>query len=74
MKVVLSKLQEFHANVYVDDIDVQFLKNFEKSQFGKKKSVATVASYMRDVRTVFKLLYSSKEDYSTRLQLSFWQR
>ncbi len=52
MKVVLSKLQEFHHNVYVDDIDVQFLKDFEKAQTKKKKSVATVASYMRDIRTV----------------------
>jgi integrase len=68
MKVVLSKLQEFHANVYVDDIDVQFLKDFEKSQLGKKKSIATVASYMRDIRTVLNYFSQVKkiipQDYS----------
>ena len=61
MKVALSKLHEFHANVYVDDIDVQFLKDFEKSQFRTKKSISTVASYMRDVRTVLNYFIKVKK-------------
>lgn len=61
MKVALSKLQEFHHNVYVDDIDVKFLKDFEKAQTKKKKSMATVASYMRDIRTVLNYFIKVKK-------------
>jgi integrase len=61
MKVALSMLQEFHHNVYVDEIDVKFLKNFEKKQLGKQKSISTVASYMRDIRTVLNYFIQVKK-------------
>lgn len=52
MKVSLNKLQEFYPNVYLDDIDIKFLNDFEKSQYSKRKSISTVASYLRDIRSV----------------------
>jgi integrase len=52
MKVCQSMLNKFQSGVYIDDIDVKFLKSFEKNQLDKGKSISTIASYMRDIRTV----------------------
>jgi integrase len=52
MKVTQSMLNKFQSGVYIDDIDVKFLKSFDKNQLDKGKSIATIASYMRDIRTV----------------------
>lgn len=71
MKVVLSKLQEFHYNVFVDDIDIQFLKDFEAAQTKKKKSVSTVASYMRDIRTVINYFSQVKKIIPTDYNYPF---
>lgn len=52
MKVTQSMLNAFQPNLYVDEIDVKFLKSFEKDQLSQGKSISTVASYMRNLRTV----------------------
>lgn len=52
MKVAQSMLNKFHEGLYIDEIDVKFLKSFELNQLGKGKSISTVASFMRDIRTV----------------------
>jgi integrase len=52
MKVTQSMLNKFQSGIYIDEIDVKFLKSFEKNQLDKGKSIATIASYMRDIRTV----------------------
>lgn len=52
MHVAKRKFDEFHQNVYVDDIDIMFLQKFEKHHLAKGKSVSTISSYLRDLRTV----------------------
>lgn len=61
MKVTQSMLNKFHSGIYIDDIDVKFLKSFELNQLGKGKSISTVASYMRDIRTVTNYFRQAKK-------------
>jgi len=51
-KSTLGVLERFHPNLYLEDINVTFLKKFEMDMLDKGKSYATVSSYLRDLRTV----------------------
>lgn len=51
-KCSMSIIEQFYPGVYIDDIDSKFLKRFEAHLIEKRKSVATVASYMRNLRTI----------------------
>lgn len=51
-KCSMSIIEQFYPGVYIDDIDSKFLKRFESHLIEKRKSVATVASYMRNLRTL----------------------
>jgi integrase len=71
MKVTQSMLNTFHSNVYIDDIDVKFLKRFEVNQLGQGKSISTVASYMRDIRTVTNYFRQVKKILPTDYEYPF---
>jgi len=71
MKVTQSMLNKFHTGVYIDDIDVKFLKSFESIQLVQGKSISTVASYMRDIRTVINYFGQVKKILPTDYQYPF---
>lgn len=71
MGVVQRMLEAFHPGLYLDDIDVAFLKEFEKTQFTKGKSISTVASYMRDTRTIINYFRLTKKIVPSDYQYPF---
>lgn len=52
MLVAQRMLNYFQPGIFMDEIDAKLLKRFEQSPYSEGKSVSTVSSYMRDIRTV----------------------
>jgi len=64
----MSIIEQFSPGVYLEDIDPKFLKKFESYELGKGKSLSTVSSYMRNLRTLINYYITVKKiipnDYS----------
>lgn len=61
MRVARNMFEAYYPNVYVDDISVKFLREFEKYHLDKGKSILTISSYMRDLRTVINYFRNVKK-------------
>lgn len=61
MKASLGKLEKYHPNLYVDDINVRFLKQFEKDLLSQGKSLSTISSYLRNLRSVINYFRTVKK-------------
>ncbi|HYQ56384.1 MAG TPA: tyrosine-type recombinase/integrase [Draconibacterium sp.] len=71
MRVARNMLEAFHPNVYVDDINVKFLRAFEKSHADKGKSTLTISSYLRDLRTVINYFRNEKKIIPSNIKYVF---
>jgi hypothetical protein len=67
-KCSISIIEQFSPGVYLEDIDPKFLKKFEAHELGMGKSLSTVSSYMRNLRTLINYYLTVKKiipnDYS----------
>lgn len=52
VKCSLNIIEQFSPDIYIDEIDPKFLKRFEAEMIGKRKSTSTIASYLRNLRTL----------------------
>lgn len=70
-KSSLGVLEKFQPGLYVEDINVKFLKKFEKVMLDKGKSYATVSSYLRDLRTVINYFRQVKKIIPNDVEYAF---
>ena len=73
IKVTKNMLEEFHPGVYVEDVDIQFLKRFEKDQLNQGKSISTVSSYLRNLRTILNYFQNVKKIIPSEYKYPFGQ-
>jgi len=57
----MNIIQQFSPGIYVDEIDTKFLKKFEIKMLGKGKSISTVSSYLRNLRTLVNYFKDEKK-------------
>jgi integrase len=70
-KSSLSALEKYQRNLYVDDITVPFLKQFERDMLSNGSSLASVSSYLRDLRTIINYFQSTKRIIPNDYQYPF---
>lgn len=63
--------ESFQPDLYVEDIDIQLLKKFEKNQLNMGKSVSTVSTYLRNLRTILNYFQNVKKIISSDYQYPF---
>ena len=51
-KCSLRVIEKFSPGIHMDEIDPKFLREFESKMLGQGKSVSTVSSYLRNLRTL----------------------
>ncbi len=61
MKASLGILEKYHPNLYVDDINVKFLKQFEKDLLSNGTRLPTISSYLRNLRSVINYFRNVKK-------------
>jgi integrase len=60
-KCSMSIIEQFFPGIYIDEIDPKFLKKFETKMLGKGKSISTVSSYLRNLRTLINYYKDEKK-------------
>jgi integrase len=52
VKVSLNLVDQYSPGIHIDEIDSKFLKGYETKMINDGKSISTIASYMRNLRTI----------------------
>lgn len=57
----LNVIDQFSAGIHLDEIDPKFLREFESEMLGLGKSISTVSSYLRNLRTLVNYFKDQKK-------------
>jgi integrase len=52
VKVSLNLVDQYSPGIHIDEIDSKFLKGYETKMLNDGKSISTISSYMRNLRTI----------------------
>lgn len=57
----LNVIERYSPGIHLDEIDPKFLREFESKMLGQGKSISTVSSYLRNLRTLVNYFMNEKK-------------